>query len=196
VTLAVQGQTIVAMMLSGIGLGVIFDTCRVIADAIKLNRLWIALVDLFYWLGATLVVFQILSANNDGEVRAYVFIGLLCGTVFYYVFLSRSIVKLVQLCIRLVKAITNVLVRSAMILIIRPIVMLYKLLLTVVLATTMVVVHIIMRLLRVVTAILWWLFRPLIRYVSKLLRPYMNKWLPLLRIRRLWAKLCKREPKD
>ncbi len=61
------------MLLSGIGMGVAFDSYRVVSNRLHIGRLWIPILDLLYWLAATLIVFRVLMANNDGEVRIYIF---------------------------------------------------------------------------------------------------------------------------
>ena len=63
------------MLLSGIGMGVVFDGYRVVSDELRISRLWVPVFDLLYWIAATLAVFQVLSTSNEGEVRAYVFLG-------------------------------------------------------------------------------------------------------------------------
>lgn len=115
------------MFSSGWALGVLFDVYRVVSRTLHLSRWIMAVLDLVYWIAATLFVFKILYYSNQGEVRFFVFLGLLLGTVFYFYFISSYTVIAVKLVLKLLENLYDIVVRCIELLIVRPILLLYKL---------------------------------------------------------------------
>ncbi|WP_240633493.1 spore cortex biosynthesis protein YabQ [Paenibacillus montanisoli] len=182
-SLSVQWLTMLSMLVSGIGMGIVFDGYRVISDELRISRLWIPIFDLLYWIAATLVVFQVLSSSNEGEVRAYVFIGLLLGIGCYYWLFSRITMKLVQVLIRTTKAIIRFMIRAFDMLIIRPLVLLYrigKLFLAFLRAFAIFLFKIVVQLVRPFWLLTAWMTRPiwkpLLRYWKRWVNPIIAKW--------------------
>lgn len=125
-SLQVQFFTLFTMFASGGGLGAAFDVYRVLAGALRLPRWMYALLDLVYWLIATVLVFYVLLHSNFGEVRMFVFIGLCLGVWVYFGLFSRATVALLQWIIRLLITLYEWVKRLIEVLVITPIVWLYK----------------------------------------------------------------------
>jgi len=171
------------MMLSGIGMGVVFDSYRIISDELRINRWWVPVFDILYWIAATVVVFQVLSASNEGEVRLYVFIGLLLGIGLYHWLFGRFVVRMVHNLIRAVKALARFTVRAFVLLVIRPLQLLFKLvkLLAAFLAAfTIFLFRIVLQLVRPFWWLLRWLTKPVARPLGKWIigwaRPLAARW--------------------
>lgn len=127
-SLHVQFLTLYLMAGSGVVLGIGFDIIEVLAHEFRLRRWTTALMDIGYWLVATLFVFQVLVYANDGQVRMFVFIGLFVGVIIYFYLLSR-IVRLtvngvLTFFLRLLRGVGRILYT----LLIRPLLYLYRLL--------------------------------------------------------------------
>ncbi|WP_371376602.1 spore cortex biosynthesis protein YabQ [Sporomusa aerivorans] len=90
-----QVRTFFLIMATGIFLGILFDTYRVLNRRFRPPWFVTALTDLAYCLLAAGVAFTALLAGNWGELRFYVFIALLTGLVMYYKLASRRVVQLV-----------------------------------------------------------------------------------------------------
>nr|WP_281378902.1 spore cortex biosynthesis protein YabQ [Paenibacillus phyllosphaerae] len=205
--MAIQWLTMGAMLLSGIGMGVVFDGYRVLSDELKISRWWIPVFDLLYWVAATIIVFQVLSASNEGEVRAYVFIGLLLGIGAYYWLFSKLVVSLVHLLIRVVRALIQFFIKAFQVLVIKPLLLLYKLtkvLLAFLLALTMFILKIMVQLVRPFGLLLWWMIRPLVRplvnWTLSWGRPLIGKLKikersagAITRAKNLWQRVFKRK---
>ena len=88
-------------ILTGILLGILFDGYRVLRNNCKPREIWTWFTDLLYWLLATAVVFTALIASNWGELRFYVFMGILSGLGIYYSWLSLYAIRLFTSGIRL-----------------------------------------------------------------------------------------------
>lgn len=171
------------MLLSGIGMGIVFDGYRVVSDELRISRIWVPVFDLLYWIAATLTVFQVLSSSNHGEVRFYVFLGLLLGIGCYYWLFSKITVRLVRLLIETVRALTRFAVKCFRLLIVKPLVLLFrlaKLLLAFFLALTMFLFRIVVQLVRPFWLLLSWMtkpaWKPAFRWWGNRVNPLIAKW--------------------
>lgn len=97
-----QIMTFVITIITGILLGGLFDCYRVLRGTFKPKALITWFTDLLYWLVATAVVFIALVFSNWGELRLYVFIGILSGLGLYYNWLSLYAIRLFSNMIRLI----------------------------------------------------------------------------------------------
>lgn len=76
------------MLAAGLGLGFCLDVYNVIKEQVRLKGWVVTFIDLFYWIGAACLVFQLLMWSNWGELRLYIFIALGSG-FFLYLFLLQ-----------------------------------------------------------------------------------------------------------
>lgn len=171
------------MLLSGIGMGIVFDGYRVVSDELRINRWWIPVLDLLYWIAATLVVFHVLSASNEGEVRTYVFLGLLLGIACHYWLFSKLVEKIVQALIRGLRALIQFIIRTFVILVIRPLQLIYrigKLIFAFLAVLTMFLFRIVVQLVRPLWILVRFVTRPLLRpagqWLDRTFRPLLIKW--------------------
>ncbi|TXK78247.1 spore cortex biosynthesis protein YabQ [Paenibacillus sp. N3.4] len=166
-TLNVQFQTIFMMFVSGIALGVLFDVFRVLSGKLRLPRWSIPLVDVIYWIVATILVFQLLIYSNEGQVRIFVFLGLGIGICFYFAFLSLWVIRLTLLLIRLIVAIYRFFAKTVEIVLIKPIIGLYRLtviILGILLAVAIFLYKIVLQLIYPVWRLILWMTRPAHKY--------------------------------
>ncbi|GMK42801.1 hypothetical protein PCCS19_58610 [Paenibacillus sp. CCS19] len=178
-SLSEQWLTMSLMLLSGIGMGVVFDGYRVVSHELRFAKWTLPVLDLLYWAAATLVVFQVLSAGNNGEVRAYVFLGLALGVIVYFLLLSRAVIATVRWTIGAVRYLIGLFIRMFHIFIIRPLLVLYKLckvLIGFLLALTIFCYKIVIQLIRPFWLLARWMFRPLLRPLMKWLMPIVARW--------------------
>jgi spore cortex biosynthesis protein YabQ len=126
VSLNVQFLTLWMMFVSGMGLGFLFDIYRVISSQLHFPRWVISILDIIYWIIATLFAFKMLYSSNQGEVRVFVFIGLLIGLGVYTLLFSSFIKKCILLVIRITRGIIRFGLRVFYILVIVPVVAIYK----------------------------------------------------------------------
>ncbi|MDR3589721.1 MAG: spore cortex biosynthesis protein YabQ [Negativicutes bacterium] len=96
-----QIETFFITVVTGMFLGGLFDFYRIMRGLFKPRRVFTSLADLLYWLLATVIVFVALLLGNWGEIRFYVFCGLLVGLLLYFRFFSRQVIRLLVGVIRL-----------------------------------------------------------------------------------------------
>ncbi|UHA75319.1 spore cortex biosynthesis protein YabQ [Paenibacillus sp. 481] len=164
-SLQTQWMTVLLMIVSGLTLGMVFDGYRVVAGQFKFPRWTIPLLDILYWLGATLFVFEMLIKGNQGELRFYVFVGLVMGAWLYVILFSRLTVGIVTLLVRIVLGVYRVVKRCLYVLIVMPLKGLWLLIKAAsrfLLTVAIFICKIVLQCLRPLWLLLVWLFRPLV----------------------------------
>jgi spore cortex biosynthesis protein YabQ len=168
VTLQVQFVTMMLMFSSGLLLGMLFDVFRVLSAKLRLPRWTLPLADIFYWIVATILVFRVLIYSNEGQVRVFVFLGILIGICFYFAFLSVWTIRLTLLMIRIVVGLYHFVRRMLHVLLIKPILAVYRLIvlfLGFLVAVAIFLYKIMIQLLYPLWRLLLWIVRPLKKYV-------------------------------
>jgi spore cortex biosynthesis protein YabQ len=117
-----QLYTFIITIATGILLGVLFDCYRVLRGTFRPRAVMTWVTDLLYWLIATVIVFLALVVSNWGELRFYVFLGIVSGVILYYRLLSLYAIRLFLAIVRLVKGIITLL-KKIIVFIIKPMVL-------------------------------------------------------------------------
>ena len=167
------------MMVTGLLMGGAFDGYRVVSSELRFPRWILPVLDIGYWLAAALAAFRVLYASNNGEVRVYVYLGLLIGICFYFLTLSRIVILIVRWLITAVRAIIRVLLRTVDLLVIRPVIGIYRLLriLAGFLAVfSIFLLKIMLQLVRPIGLLILWMLGPLIRPLWRLIGTWMLRW--------------------
>lgn len=178
-TLSMQWMTMAVMLLSGLGMGTVFDGYRVVSNELKFPRWWLPVLDVVYWMAAALAVFRVLYASNNGEMRAYVFIGLAVGVLLYYWLFSKLVILIVKWLIEAVRKLISFVLKCLDILIVKPIMLLYKLIILMLgigSAITIFIYKIVLQLFRPFWRLFVWMVRPALRPIGRWLAPYWAKW--------------------
>lgn len=89
-----QVQNFLITVLSGIVIGILFDGYRLLRGILLPKVLATGIGDLLFCLVVTMFVFCALILINWGELRSYIFIGLIIGFVIHNRFFSRHILRL------------------------------------------------------------------------------------------------------
>lgn len=179
---------------SGAVLGALFDIYRELAGRLRPPRWLVPLLDALYWLAAIVLVFRTLLYSNDGQVRFYVFLGLLLGGWLYFRLASRMTIRLVHIGISVVQTLIRVFKTLFSVLIVKPLKLLYRLLLLTIgflWMLTMFLVKIVLQLIYPCIRLLAWLTKPLWKRVAaqrwwKSLVERVGKWANA--VRRLFRK--------
>lgn len=168
-TLSVQFLTLSMMFMSGFALGLLFDVYRVLAAQFRISRISLALFDILYGIIATLLVFKVLYETNQGEVRFFVFIGLLLGLSFYFALVSPAAIKFMEWMIKIIKRMFWLCVRVADGVIVKPAIALYRFIIIILgflMALSIFLSKIVIQLTHPLWILLKFLFRPLFTRLS------------------------------
>lgn len=120
-SLEVQFLTLAWMAGCGALLGASFDTIGVTVRRFGLGRGVQAVLDVLYWIAATLLVFRVLMEANGGEVRVFIFLGLALGAVLYVLLIGGWYRKLVNRLLRVLEWLFFRVVRFIDVLLWRPV---------------------------------------------------------------------------
>jgi len=89
-------------ILSGVGLGLLFDLLRAVRAFLRPGRFLAALGDLCFWGAATAMLGAGLFLGNWGEYRFYVLVGILTGLGLHFWLASPTVLWLAGGLLRLV----------------------------------------------------------------------------------------------
>jgi spore cortex biosynthesis protein YabQ len=178
VTLSIQFLTMASMIASGAALGLLFDVYRVLSGEFRFPRWIIPPLDLLYWGIGTLAVFRVLFLSNGGEVRIYVFLAMMIGVSFYFALISSFAIQTIRWMIKQVKALIRFLLKLGNLLIVRPLVGLYRLCIVILgflAALSIFLSKVVIQLLYPLWKLTIWIGRPLGRWLHSALRA--DRWL-------------------
>lgn len=93
--------------ITGISIGILFDIFRILRKSFKTVD-WITYIqDILFWiLTGIIILFSIFQFNN-GEVRGYIFIGIILGVLLYMLTISKYLIKCSVTIINLIKKIIS-----------------------------------------------------------------------------------------
>ncbi|MEH6940683.1 spore cortex biosynthesis protein YabQ [Bacillus sp. JJ722] len=131
-TLSTQFYTLIAMIGMGSYFGAALDTYQLFLKRPKRSR-WIVFIhDLIFWILQALLIFYVLFIVNQGEIRLYLFLALLCGFAAYQALLKKGYLLILNLIITFCKATLLFFKRLFTLLIVKPIIGVITLLLFVI----------------------------------------------------------------
>jgi spore cortex biosynthesis protein YabQ len=174
-------------MLSMIGMGslfgVMFDTYQRFLDRPN-RKSWIVFInDLLFWVIQALIIFYILFLVNNGELRFYIFVALLCGFAAYQSLFKGIYLKLLEAMIRSVIALYQFIRRAFQLLIYKPVVGIIQLLISIIILLgrgTFSFVKFILKVLLFILKVLWVPIAKIIIILWKLLPKSIKKYVEKL----------------
>ncbi|WP_096203240.1 spore cortex biosynthesis protein YabQ [Bacillus sp. FJAT-45350] len=95
-TLTVQLNTMLSMVAMGIWVGAAIDTYGRFAKERRSFHWMTALNDLLFWIVQGLLVFYVLLNVNQGEMRFYILLALICGFAAYRALFQRHYQMLLE----------------------------------------------------------------------------------------------------
>lgn len=99
-SLTVQLQTMLAMVAMGGWLGMAIDTYSRLIRGRSWNK-WITVInDSLFWVLQGLFIFFVLLQVNEGEMRFYILVALLCGYSCYRALLDNMYMKILEAIIQ------------------------------------------------------------------------------------------------
>ena len=89
-----QAYLFLVFSLTGVAIGVLFDIFRILRKSIKIPNIIIYIEDILFWILAGLLILYNIWYFNDGEIRVYMFLGIIIGLLLYMSTLSNIIIKI------------------------------------------------------------------------------------------------------
>ncbi|WP_419954816.1 spore cortex biosynthesis protein YabQ [Neobacillus niacini] len=182
-TLSTQFLTMLSMIGMGSLFGVMFDTYQRFLDRPN-RKSWIVFInDLLFWVIQALIIFYILFLVNNGELRFYIFVALLCGFAAYQSLFKGIYLKLLEMMIKSVIALYQFIRRTFQLLIYKPVVGIIQLLISIVILVgrgIFSLVKFILRVLFFILKVLWVPIAKIILILWKLLPKSIKKYVEKL----------------
>lgn len=132
-TLSTQFLTMLSMIGMGSLFGAMLDTYHRFLKRPHRKGWIVFLNDLLFWMIQALLIFYALFLANNGELRFYIFIALLCGFAAYQSLLKAMYLRLLEFLIETVISVSRFTKRTFLLLIYKPIVGLIQLVIAILL---------------------------------------------------------------
>ena len=89
-----QAYLFLVFSLTGVEIGILFDFFRILRRTIKTGNIVTYIQDILFWILTGILVLYNIWYFNNGEIRIYMFLGIIIGTLIYMSTLSNISVKL------------------------------------------------------------------------------------------------------
>lgn len=97
--------TFLLFILTGISIGILFDIFRILRRSFKTIDFITYIQDFLFWILAGVILLYSIFSFNNGELRAYIFIGVIMGVILYMLILSKYFIKISVTIISILKKI-------------------------------------------------------------------------------------------
>ena len=89
-----QAYLFLVFSLTGVAIGILFDFFRILRRSIKTSNIITYMEDILFWILTGLLILYNIWYFNDGEIRIYMFIGIIMGLLVYMSTLSDILIKI------------------------------------------------------------------------------------------------------
>jgi len=164
-TLSTQFLTMLSMIGMGSLFGAMFDTYQRFLNRPK-RKQWIVFInDLLFWMIQALVIFYTLFLVNNGELRFYIFIALVCGFAAYQSLFKGTYLRILDFLIKTVIAIAQFIKKAFQLLVYKPIVGLIQLVIIILLT----IGRGLLTLVKFIFKVLLWIVKLILKILQKIL---------------------------
>ena len=87
-----QAYLFLVFSLTGVVIGVLFDFFRILRRSIKTSNIITYIEDVLFWIITGLLILYNIWYFNNGEIRIYMFLGIMMGILIYMFTLSNFII--------------------------------------------------------------------------------------------------------
>jgi len=88
-----QAYLFLVFSLTGVAIGVLFDFFRILRRTIKTSNFITYIEDILFWILTGLLILYNIWFFNNGEIRIYMFFGIIIGVLIYMSTLSNILIK-------------------------------------------------------------------------------------------------------
>lgn len=89
-----QTHIFFVFILNGLLIGIVFDIFRILRKSFKTIDILTYVEDILFWLISGGITLYFVFNFNNGELRSYIFIGLIIGVILYMLLLSKRFIKI------------------------------------------------------------------------------------------------------
>ena len=89
-----QAYLFLVFSTTGVIIGVLFDIFRILRRTIKTSNIITYMEDVLFWILTGLLILYNIWYFNNGEIRIYMFLGIIIGVLIYMSTLSNILIKI------------------------------------------------------------------------------------------------------
>lgn len=104
-----QAYLFLVFTLTGFIIGALFDVFRILRKSFKTSDFITYLEDILFWVLTGFLIIYNIWYFNDGEIRLFMFLGLIMGILIYLLLLSKFFIILMTFIIDIIKKILKIL---------------------------------------------------------------------------------------
>lgn len=101
-----QAYLFLVFSMTGVAIGILFDFFRILRRSIKTSNYITYIEDVLFWILTGILVLYNIWYFNNGEIRIFIFLGIILGVLIYMSTLSNIIIKIFT---KILQTIINVL---------------------------------------------------------------------------------------
>lgn len=102
-----QAYLFLVFSLTGVIIGIFFDFFRILRKTIKTPNIITYIEDILFWILTGILILYNIWYFNDGEIRIYMFLGIILGSLIYMSTLSKMVIlilsKILQTIIKILE---------------------------------------------------------------------------------------------
>ena len=103
-------------IVTGVVLSIIFDIFRILRKTIKTSDIVTNIEDILFGIITGIIILTSIFLFNNGELRLYIFLGIIMGITLYMIFISKYFIKINVTIINFIKKIIILLTKPFIIL--------------------------------------------------------------------------------
>lgn len=100
-----QAYLFICFVLVGIIIGIVFDLFRILRRTFKTKDLITYIEDIIFWIITGIIIIYSMYKFCDGELRFFMIIGIIIGTILYLITISEYVIKISVYIINILKRI-------------------------------------------------------------------------------------------
>lgn len=105
-----QAYLFLVFIINGIIIGLLFDFFRIARKVFHTNDIVTYIEDILFWILTGIIILYSIFTFNNGELRLFMFLGILLGAFVYMVFVSSYIIKINVKIINMLKKVFGILI--------------------------------------------------------------------------------------
>ena len=96
-----QAYLFLVFSLTGVIIGILFDFFRILRRTIKTSNFITYIEDILFWILTGFLILYNIWYFNNGEIRIYIFLGIILGVLIYMLTLSSILIKVFSMLFRI-----------------------------------------------------------------------------------------------
>ena len=109
-----QALLFCVFIINGLLIGLLFDFFRILRKSFKTSDIITYIEDILFWILTGIILLYSIFTFNNGEIRFYMFLGVILGCIIYMLLFSRYIVntitKIVLFFKKIILKIVNIII--------------------------------------------------------------------------------------